>query len=282
MTSSPISSGDPTAPTVSALVVSYHTGEVLFACLAALRADTAIAEILVVDNGNPPDVRGRLEALADARVKLVGEGRTRGFAAGVNLGARAASGSRLLILNPDAILRPGAVAALEAALREAAEPAVIGGKIVGEDGREQRGGRRRRLTLATLFGGLNLNTAPEPEAPVRVGAVSGALMYLSRAGFDALQGFDEGYFLHVEDIDICRRAEEAGGAVIYTPFAVALHHGATSNAPRREVERHKAAGFRRYFAKFARTPAERFGAAMIAPLLGLALQARVLLRGGGA
>lgn len=265
---------------VSALVVSYHTGDVLFDCLAALRDDPTVAEIVVVDNGNPPATRVKLEAMQDARLKLVGEGRNPGFAAGVNLGARAASGERLLIINPDAVLRPGSVAALESARQGASEPAVIGGKIVGEDGHEQRGGRRRRLTLATLFGGLNLNEEPEPSAPIRVGAVSGALMYLSRAGFDALGGFDEGYFLHVEDIDICRRAEEAGGAVIYTPLAAALHHGATSNAPRADVERHKAAGFRRYFAKFARTPGEKLGGAIIVPLLSLALQARVLLRGG--
>ena len=62
-------------------------------------------------------------------------------------------------------------------------------------------------------------------------AVSGALMYLSRAGFERLGGFDEGYFLHVEDLDLCRRAEADGGSVIYTPLASALHHGATSDAP---------------------------------------------------
>jgi GT2 family glycosyltransferase len=127
---------------------------------------------------------------------------------------------------------------------------------------------------------INRTHEPEPDGPVPMGAVSGALMYLSRQGFDQLGGFDDGYFLHVEDLDICRRAEEAGGAVIYTPLASARHLGATSDAPSRVVERHKADGFARYFAKYARTPLEKLGATLLVPAIRLALAVRVRLRGG--
>lgn len=280
---------------VSAIIVSYRTGEVLFACLDALRAEGDVTQVVVVDNGNPPDVRARLEALAaEGRITLTGEGANVGFAAGVNLGASAATCERLLILNPDAVLRAGSAGALEAAREGAVEPVIVGGKIVGEDGREQRGGRRRRLTLASGaatflrlgwlkalhpgFVDINLDDKPEPAAPIRVGAVSGALMYLSREDFARLGGFDAGYFLHVEDIDICRRAEAAGGAVIYTPFASALHVGGSSDAPAAEVERHKAAGLARYFAKFAAGPGEKLAAALVAPLIGLALRVRAMRR----
>ena len=93
-------------------------------------------------------------------------------------------------------LQPGSIAALEAALAGAAEPAIVGGKIYGDDGVEQRGGRRRRLTMrsaaATFLGlgwlravnpafvNINRNTEPEPAGPVPMDAVSGALMYMSR------------------------------------------------------------------------------------------------------
>jgi GT2 family glycosyltransferase len=112
-----------------------------------------------------------------------------------------------------------------------------------------------------------------------MGSVSGALMYMSRAGFDRLGGFDDGYFLHVEDLDLCRRAEAEGGSVIYTPLASALHHGATSDAPSVVIERHKAAGLARYFSKFARTPAERVLAALLGPAITVVLLVRAKLRG---
>jgi hypothetical protein len=282
---------------VSAIVVSYRTGDVLFDCLAALLADPGIAEIVLVDNGNPIETLERIEDAYGKSPKLtvVGEGKNRGFAAGVNLGARVASGNRLLVINPDAVLQPGSVAAFESARADQAEPVIVGGKIYGVDGVEQRGGRRRRLTMPSAavtflgmnwlkpfspdFVNINLNTTPEPEGPVPMEAVSGALMYVSRAGFDRLGGFDDGYFMHVEDLDLCRRAEADGGAVIYTPLAKAMHHGATSEAPKAAVERYKAAGLTRYFKKFAETPAERTAATLLGPMISIALVMRARLRG---
>ena len=283
-------------PSVSAIVVSYRTGDVLFDCLRALANDADVAEIVLVDNGNPQDVLFRVDELfgKSGKLKVTGGGENRGFSAGVNLGARTASGNRLLVLNPDAILQPGSIAALEAARNGQAEPVVVGGKIHGEDGVEQRGARRRRLTLQSAavtflgmgwlksvnpaFVSINRSSEPEPSGPVPMDAVSGALMYISRAGFERLGGFDEGYFLHVEDLDLCRRAEADGGSVIYTPHARALHHGATSDAPVIAVERHKAAGLRRYFSKFAETQGERTAAMIVAPLISLALVLRARLR----
>ncbi len=117
-----------------------------------------------------------------------------------------------------------------------------------------------------------------PAAKATAEAVSGALMYFTRQGFERLGGFDEGYFMHVEDLDICRRAEADGGAVIYTPFASALHHGATSDAPSLVVEKYKAAGFSRYFRKFAETPLERAGARVLGPVIGFLLGTRARFR----
>jgi GT2 family glycosyltransferase len=224
---------------------------------------------------------------------VIGGGENRGFAAAVNLGAASASGDRLLVINPDAVLQPGSIGAFELAMAGAAEPAIVGGKIFGVDGVEQRGGRRRRLTMrsaaATFLGlswlravnpafvSINRNTEPEPTGPVPMDAVSGALMYMSASSFRRLGGFDAGYFLHVEDLDLCRRAEADGGSVIYTPHASALHFGATSDAPSLFVEKHKGAGFNRYFRKYAETPGEKVVASVLGPTIAilLAMRARV-------
>jgi hypothetical protein len=127
------------------------------------------------------------------------------------------------------------------------------------------------------FMSINRHTEPEPAGPVPMDAVSGALMYMSASSFRRLGGFDEGYFLHVEDLDLCRRAEADGGSVIYTPHASALHFGATSDAPSLFVEKHKGAGFNRYFRKYAETPGEKLVAGVLGPTIAilLAMRARV-------
>jgi len=287
----------PVVHRVSAIVVSYHTGEALLTCLAALESDPAVDEVVVVNNGNPVKMLERVEDAhgTSRKLKITGGGVNRGFAAGVNLGVAAASGDRLLIINPDAVLQPGAVAALEIAMAGAAEPAIVGGKIYGTDGKEQRGARRRRLTIrsaaATFLGlgwlravnpafvNINRNNEPEPDGPVLMDAVSGALVYMSTSSFRRLGGFDEGYFMHVEDLDLCRRAEADGGSVIYTPHASALHFGATSDAPSLFVEKHKGAGFNRYFLKFAETPGEKAAARVLGPLIAFMLAMRARVRG---
>lgn len=281
---------------VSAVVVSYRTGPVLEDCLDALQADVEIADIIVVDNGNPPEVEAGLRRRAagsGGRVRLVGEGMNRGFAAGCNLGVRSATGERLLFVNPDAVLKPGSVGALEAARLGRRAPVLVGGKIVGPDGAEQRGGRRGRLDLASGAGtflglaGLKLHPRlasidrsgePEPEGPTPMPVVSGAFMYLSWADFMTLGGFDERYFLHVEDIDLCRRVEKLGGEVIYTPHAQVVHEGATSDAPVLVVERWKAKSLARYFDLHAAGPFSRAGARLLSPFIGAALMLRALGR----
>lgn len=282
--------------TVSAIVVSYHTGPSLFDCLHALLTDPDVGEVILVDNGNPPRTLGALQALRDvhAHLKVVGEGVNRGFGAGVNHGVRASRGERILVINPDAVLRRGSLAALEAARSIGGEPMIVGGRIYGPDGLEQRGARRRRLTWATAAGSflglarlrlhpsivsINRNEEPLPDGPVPMAAVSGAFMYLSRQGFERLGGFDEEYFLHVEDLDLCRRAEMEGGAVIFTPHAGALHYGATSGAHARVIERHKARGLARYFRKFARPGAGALLASLVAPLFAPLFEGRRLIVG---
>jgi GT2 family glycosyltransferase len=108
---------------------------------------------------------------------------------------------------------------------------------------------------------------PLPHGASAVGAVSGALMAMRRSDFEAIGGFDEGYFLHVEDIDLCRRAEEAGWSVVFVPGPHGVHLRSTSDADPRAVARHKARGAARYFRKFARGPLERTAAEFAGAIL---------------
>ena len=263
--------------TVTALVVSYHTGPRLVECLYALKGDPDVTAIVITNNGNPPGAEAWLEAFVAATpqariIRLPNPG----FGAGVNAAARLAATVHLLVINPDCVIRRGALRPMIAALDGAPSPAIAGGRIFDLQGREERGARRETLTLARAlgFGRWTLEQEPPPPGPVCVGAISGAFFLIRTKDFSALGGFDEGFFIHVEDVDLCRRAVEAGGAVIYVPAAGALHYGSTSDVPSAFVTGHKARSLARYFRKFARGPFERLIVEAAIPLMGLALKLR--------
>lgn len=270
-----------TDPT-TAIVVSYHTGQSLKECLYALASDPAVDAVRIVDNGNPETMRIWLRNFCESRqaISLIDAGGNIGFGAGVNRGAAGVDEGDLLIINPDAILKRGSIEAMQQAATGQPHPCIVGGNVFDTCGREVRGPRRRKLTLLralTTFSGFNtwtLERTPAPEGPVEVGAVSGALMLVSARDFSALGGFDEGFFMHVEDVDICRRATEAGGVTTYTPHAGALHYGATSEAPAKRVAGYKADSLVYYFRKHASGPLERLAISLIAPLLRFAIISR--------
>lgn len=254
-----------TVSAVSAVVVSYHTGPRLKECLYALLGDPEIQDIIVVDNGNPPEMQDWLDRFADQHAsvqRLVGHGNI-GFGAGVNLGVANTNGPDILVINPDAVLRRHSVKRMQMAAKACPVPWIVGGRIYDLFGREERGPRRRELTLwraMTSFLGWNtwtLERTTPPTEPVAMPVISGAFFLTSKDSLAALRGFDEGYFLHVEDVDLCRRCQAAGGEVLYEPRAGALHYGSTSDAPRQTVSQHKADSLQRYFKKFARGWFER-------------------------
>ncbi len=277
----------------SVIVVTYHTGPILWACLEAALAGPDAAELILVDNGNPPAVRAALAARAasEPRLTYAPQDANLGFAAGANRGAALARGEALCFLNPDAVMAPGALRQLVASLGGAEQRRIVGGLILGADGREQRGCRRKELTLWSAFvtasglsrlervapalRDLHRNHDPLPPAAVPMPVVSGAFLGVGRALFDALGGFDEGYFLHVEDVDLCRRARALGAEVLFEPRAQAAHAGATSAVSSAFVRRAKAAGFKRYFLKFASGPLDR----TLVRAAGFGVDAALVLRG---
>jgi GT2 family glycosyltransferase len=260
---------------VGVVIVSYRTGPTVSACLHALSRVAGLDEIILVDNGNAPAETRVLDAFAAVETRallLRGHGNV-GFARGCNMGAAVARSDTLVFANPDVILEPDALTRLEAVLAAAPSPAIVGGDLRDGAGRPERGSRRERLTLwrafvaftglsrleraAPVFRDFNRHVDPLPAEPVRVGAVSGALLAMRRADFEAIGGFDTGYFVHVEDLDLCRRAEELGWPVVFAPGPHGRHVRSTSAVAAQVVARHKADGLARYFSKFAHGPVDR-------------------------
>ena len=287
----------PLAVEVSVVMVVYMTGSALFESIAFVLSDDGVGEFVIVDNGSPEEDAARLKRLAEQepRVKLLtGHGNV-GFARGCNMGAAAATGRKLLFLNPDAYLQPGCVEALSEAHRTARKkPCIVGAHVMNADGTEQRGARRGEVTpVTTLLSFTRLApripflTAFEihredealPAAPVPMPTVSGACFAMTRADFSMIGGFDEGYFLHVEDIDLCWRVRQSGGEVLFQPAAEVIHLGSTSSKPAILVEYWKGLGLARYFRKRADRGWPRTAAYLLSPLIIGASVARPVLRG---
>ena len=267
-------------PTISAIIVSYHTGPRLKECVFALLADPDVAELILVDNGNPAPMQAWLEKIAKSRaeIQLVSGHGNIGFGAGINLGIARAAGPHLLVINPDAVLRWNSLPGMKAVAEACPTPWIVGGRIFNLAGEEERGPRRRDLTLwraITSMLGWNtwtLEQTPAPDSAIEMPVISGAFFLTSKDSMSALNGFDEGYFLHVEDVDLCRRCREVGGVVMYDPHAGALHYGSTSDAPSPVISRYKADSLERYFRKFASGTMERALVGVTMPLMRFAMR----------
>jgi N-acetylglucosaminyl-diphospho-decaprenol L-rhamnosyltransferase len=279
---------------VSVVMVVYRTGEALEKAIRCVLEEPNVDELIIVDNGSTEAAAESLRELAriEPRVSLLqGHGNV-GFARGANMGAAAARGRHVVFLNPDAFLQPGCVDALTAGLEGQPPRSIVGACILDPDGAEQRGGRRGEVsalsTLLTLsrasrrIPGLDAfeihrNHEAMPTGMVTMPTISGACFAVRREDFQVIGGFDEGYFLHVEDIDLCWRARKQGGAVLFHPSAKVVHLGHTSNSSPWRVEMHKAMGLIRYFLKRAESAPSYLLALLLSPLIMITALARPVL-----
>jgi N-acetylglucosaminyl-diphospho-decaprenol L-rhamnosyltransferase len=278
---------------VSVVMVVFMTGEALDQSLACALADPLVDELVVVVNGCSADEAQRLRAAAerDARVVLLEGHGNIGFARGANLGARKAKGDVLVFLNPDAFVQPGCVAALTQEIAGRPVPCIVGGRVLNADRTEQRGARRGDITpvnaLLSLVGlsksksmkrfEVHWEDDASPDRAAAVPTISGACFCMRREDFECVGGFDEGYFLHVEDVDLCWRVRDKGGEVLFHPKAEVVHLGHTSLASPLKVEFHKGVGLARFFRKRARSGGQRAAAWLLSPLVVVAAVARPLV-----
>ncbi len=216
-------------------IVAYRSRELLRACLASLLDNPPARplRIVVVDNGSRDGTVELVRALPG--VELVEAGRNLGFAAATNLALERGNAPYFLALNPDTRVPAGALDALAELLDADETIGICGCRLESEDGSFDHAARRGFPTpLGALghFTGLGRRTgAPAVLAQYRapavergpVDAVNGAFMLMRRRMLEQLGGFDEGYWLYMEDLDLCYRAAQAGWVTWYEPSVTVTH-----------------------------------------------------------
>ena len=244
---------------VAVVVVTYRSAETIDDCLARLRAADGVDEIRIVDNGSDDGTLASVQrhAAADPRVRFIANPDNPGFAVACNQGAADSHAPWLAFVNPDCLVEIDSLARLRAHAATLGD-ALLGADLVDEDGVRDTAARRHDPQFAAM---LRAPSAARLGVPVdasqtvqRVQAVSGALMLLPRGLFERLGGFDQGYRLHAEDLDLCRRAREAGAVVAVANDVRVMHmRGVSSRTRPLFVEWHKHRGLWRYFRKFEAT-----------------------------
>ena len=236
---------------IAAVVVAYRSAETIDACLARLRAAEGVTAIRVVDNASDDGTLAIVQrhALADARVRFIANPDNPGFAVACNQGAADSTGAWVAFVNPDALVERDTFVRMRALAGEGAW--LLGADLVDADGVRDGAARRRDPDFAAMLWrprARRLEVAPSDDALQAVDNVSGALMLLPRALFERVGGFDAGYRLHAEDLDLCRRVREAGGRVGVCNGVRVLHvRGVSSRTRPLFVEWHKHRGLARWF-----------------------------------
>ena len=211
-------------PRASIIIVNYNGRTYLDACLDSLREGAELGyEVIVVDNASG-DGSAEHVAARYPQVRLIRSETNLGFGAGNNLGARWARSEYLAFLNPDTEVEPGWLEALIAALEQDPQAGLATALVLLMD--EPDGvntcGNDMHVTGLTLCRGMGAHRDAFSKT-VEVGAVSGAVFAIRRELFEALGGFDESFFLYVEDSDLSLRARLAGYRLLAVPGAVIYH-----------------------------------------------------------
>jgi N-acetylglucosaminyl-diphospho-decaprenol L-rhamnosyltransferase len=226
------------------VVVSYNSERYLHSCVEPL-ARLPDVSVIVVDSASEDS---SLASVADLRVQAIALEQNRGFAHACNVGWRSGSAPLVLFLNPDARIDEESLEQLARTAESTAAVGAVAPRIVDADGSLDYSLRRFPRLRSTYAQALFLHRLfPRAEwsdelvrdhtAYERPGVpewASGACLLLRRSALERVNGFDEGFFLYCEDLDLCRRIRDAGFELRFEPGAVAVHEGGAS-APRAEL-----------------------------------------------
>jgi len=246
----------------SVVIVNYNSGRFLEVCVDSVCRSDCSLEIIVVDNASTDGSADFLSNLvaSDVSLQVIRNEENSGFSAAINRGIGDSKSENILLLNPDCLVFPHTIRLLSEALNADVSAGIVGGLVFNFDGSEQRGCRRREPTLVRSLGKVfqrhtfaaelnqvDMTDEPLPEKRICVDAVSGSFLMIRRTTFSEVGGMDENFFLHFEDLDLCRRVRDVGWKVVFIPDVSIFHYqGGSSEQSGHRVSWEKHRSMRRY------------------------------------
>lgn len=224
--------------TLSIIILSYNTKDLLSQCLNSIKKfiKEVSYEVIVVDNASTD---GSVEFIKNKfpQIKLIKSNENVGFAKGINLAEKSTKGKYLLFLNSDTIFNDNNIREMIEFIDKRDEIGIVGGLLLDRDGSRQRSfGKFYNLLVSTimLVGGdtaemINYKIKNEP---MKVDWVSGGFMLVRKELFERLKGFDENFFMYIEDMEFCYRMKKVGYLTYVYPKSSVLHekHGSSNRS----------------------------------------------------
>ena len=219
-------------PKVTIVILTFNSSSFIPNLLKSIKDFAPESEILVVDNASSDDTLNQLKKFGNS-VKIIETGSNLGFSKGINYGAKNAKGEYLLFINPDALVKNGKLTDMISVFEENEKIGILGGKMIGQDGVSEKSAGRffGLIQIFLLVLGLDeiFGVRFSPEKLSKVDFVSGGFMMVRSNLFKKLNGFDENFFMYIEDMDICYRAKNAGFDTYFTPVVSISHAGQGSS-----------------------------------------------------
>lgn len=223
---------------VDVVIVNWNSGNLLSRCLGSItrleRTGFELGRIVVVDNASSDDSTTVDPSLL---TDLVRNAENRGFGRACNQGAALGQGDLILLLNPDVTLEPDSLTIPVRRMAEDATVDTVGIELVDDGGNVHRSCCRIPTVGSLLvhsFGLDRVGVFARHGYPMYewahdesrfVDHVIGAFYLVRRRTFDALGGFDERFFVYLEDLDLSKRIKDRGGRCLYLADASAHHVG---------------------------------------------------------
>jgi len=258
-----------TAPRIDVVVVCWNDRSKITVALDSVFAlpevqrEPALVNVVISDNGSTDGSREFLRERYGARVSIVENGANLGFAAACNRAFIATSAEYIFLLNPDAELKPGALAATVEFMDCHPRCGIAGSRIYNHDGSVQQS-----VGEFDTWAGAFLRSSAWGEWPVfaryangaslrgwrydterRVDLAIGAALAIRRTVLADIGTFDERFFLYHEEVDFAKRAAAAGWETWFVPSSEAVHEGEGSAKGQYSVEARKQRSRRKYWIK---------------------------------
>ncbi len=276
---------------LSIVIVNWNVRDLLSDCLQSIAANSGALdlEVIVVDSASQ-DGSSQMVREQFPWVKLIESDQNLGYPRGNNLGILAAGGRNILILNPDTLILGNALEVMVSFVDEHIDVGALGPQLLNGDGSVQSSRRRFPSLITGLFESTWLEALAPPGLLEKYYALdladdeendvewlTGACLMIPRRVLDHVGLFDEGYFMYSEELDLCKRINDAGWRILYLPEAKVVHLVGRSSE-QAVTARH--VNFQQAKLRYFRKHHGRFAAATLRALLLFNYAAQLLLEAG--